>query len=64
MAQITLTIPDAQLPRVQAALTDAGVTPKEFLVGQLKAFVEAYELQQAQATAIANMQQPPAFNVT
>ncbi len=49
---VTLTIPDADLPRLQAALAAAGIAqPKQALI---TAFVKTYETGQAQVASNAS----------
>jgi len=43
---ITLTIPDADVPRLQAALTAGGQQPKQALQAFLVSLVQGYEQQQ------------------
>jgi hypothetical protein len=52
---VTLTIADADLPRLQAALTAAGISqPKQALVAYITAFVKSYETSQAQVASGAS----------
>lgn len=64
MATFTLTIPDAQVPRIQASFIDAGITPKQFLIDQLKAWVRAYEERVARDAALAAVTPPASLDVT
>lgn len=53
MATFTITVPDADVPRLQAAATAAGSTPKALLIAYLVGLVRSYEegLQAAQYVA-------------
>jgi hypothetical protein len=58
MAQVTLTIPDAQVPRILAALvTEANPTPtaadyKQLLIDYTKKFVRQHERKVAATTSL------------
>ena len=43
---ITVTIADADLPRIQAAIAATGLTPKQLLINYAVSLVQSYEQQQ------------------
>lgn len=46
MATFTITVPDADVPRLQAATSAIGTTPKQAIITYLKSLVQGYEQQQ------------------
>lgn len=66
MATISLTVPDAQVPRIQAALSSLSPPPtvKQWLTEQLKDLVHQYEWGTAQANAVAEVPPPAPLDVT
>lgn len=48
MATFAITVPDADVPRLQAAATAAGSTPKAMIISYLQSLVQSYEVQQHQ----------------
>lgn len=46
MATFSITVPDADVPRLQAAAQAAGITPKQMIISYLQSVVRGYEQQQ------------------